>query len=396
MKKSIGILLAVSLILTSALPVYAMTSEAMYDSDKWLKENGPFYWAMKDIDEAVGFEFFLGVSRGYVNVPGKGLRMKAPDFLPEANITRAEFATILSRALGIDSYQGAVEGFSDIKGNEWFAKYVGSLIDKGIIKVGDYNGKFEPNGPITRVEIAVWIARAAEYYGLNIPQNTPAFKDVNPDTKYYTEICKAVALGIVRGYPDGTFKPEEKANRAEAASMIMRFVRQMKKNPPKPEEVSTALEKALKSTDDFQKENYMKDPREVATEAYMQEYFKDYFTIGNLREYWYEQRKILYRDSVGVLYGGGSNLISAYINMINNDPMQAYGVISDIDVKPVETGDNWAILEGTLVLQLYTRDGAVLPKTQIYAKFYMRKEDGKWKLSDIKDSKKVKVIVEEE
>ncbi|KXG74304.1 Cellulosome-anchoring protein [Fervidicola ferrireducens] len=395
MKKSISVLLVVLLILTSALPVYAMTSEAMYDSDKWLKENGPFYWAMKDIEEAVGFEFFIGVPRGYTNDPYWGPTMNAPAFMPEANITRAEFATILSRALGIDNYQGAVKGFSDIKGSEWFAKYVGSLIDKGIIKPGDYNGKLVPNGPITRVEIATWVARAAEYYGLNIPQNTPAFKDVNPDTKYYDEICKAVALGIVRGYPDGTFKPEEKANRAEAASMIMRFVRQMKKNPPKFEEVKAALEKAIKATDDFSKEYYTRDAREVGSDAFMYEYFKDYFTIGNLRAYWYDTHKHI-DSSVGNLFGGGAELVSGYGNLRGGDPMVAYGITTDIDVKPVEMGDNWAILEGTFVSQVYTRDGNILPKVQFGAKFYMKKEEGKWKLSDMKETRKIRIIVEEE
>lgn len=402
MKKIVSIVLTAFLVAAFTLPVYAMTSEALYDSAKWIKEDSQFYWAKTDIEEAVGFEFFNGVPRGYKVDPYFGKRMYAPDFLPESNITRAEFATILSRALGIDNYAGQISGFSDIKGNEWFAKYVGSLVDKKIIKPDDYrNGDFAdikkllPNDPITRAEIAAWTARAAEYYGIQVPQSSVAFKDINPDTKYYNEICNAVALGIVKGYTDGTFKPDENANRAEAAAMIMRFVRQMKKNPPDFAEVEKALEKAIISTDEFAKENYTKDEKEVTTDELFQEYFKDYFTMGNLRMYMYDEYRWLDRSSTADLFAGGADMVGGYANLRGGDPMVAYGITSDINIKPVELGDNWAILEGTLVSQVHTRDGNILPKVQLTGKYYMKKEDGKWKLSDIKDFKKVKVIVEE-
>ncbi|MBQ7625108.1 MAG: S-layer homology domain-containing protein [Clostridia bacterium] len=96
-------------------------------------------------------------SRGIINGKGSGL------FDPDANMTRAEFAAITVRALGLTPKSNSA--FSDVK-NEWFAPFVGTANAFGIVN-GVGGGRFSPNGTITRQEAATMVARAAALCGLS-------------------------------------------------------------------------------------------------------------------------------------------------------------------------------------------------------------------------------------
>jgi len=143
-------------------------------------------------------------------------------FLPNKKITRAEFAALMTRALGIEEkpYKGQ---FNDVKEGAWYANAVEAAYKAGII-LGD--GKnMRPNDPITREEMAAVIMRVygklVEYREDNIGNTT--FSDNNKISEWAKNaVANAVKLGIVKGYEDNTFRPKENATRAEAAAMLYR------------------------------------------------------------------------------------------------------------------------------------------------------------------------------
>lgn len=97
-------------------------------------------------------------ARGIINGRDNGL------FVPDATMTRSEFAAIVVRALGLTPKTTDI--FTDVSTDAWYAGYVGTAYTYGIINgVGD--GQFLPNGTISRQEAAVMVARAAKLCGMD-------------------------------------------------------------------------------------------------------------------------------------------------------------------------------------------------------------------------------------
>jgi hypothetical protein len=85
-------------------------------------------------------------------------------FGPDATMTRAEFATIIIKALGLTPKLR--DSFGDVKSGDWFASYVGTASSYGIVN-GKGEGLFDPEGTITRQEAAAMVARAAKLCGMD-------------------------------------------------------------------------------------------------------------------------------------------------------------------------------------------------------------------------------------
>jgi len=96
-------------------------------------------------------------ARGIINGRGGGL------FVPDDSMTRAEFATIVVRGLGLTP--AADDAFTDVSGNAWYAPYVGTAHACGIVN-GVGGGLFLPGGTITRQEAAAMVARAGRLCGI--------------------------------------------------------------------------------------------------------------------------------------------------------------------------------------------------------------------------------------
>ncbi|MCS3917381.1 lactocepin [Caldanaerobacter subterraneus subsp. tengcongensis MB4] len=150
--------------------------------------------------------------------------MTEDTFAPNAKITRAEFAALMIRALGIpeEPYKGE---FEDVKEGMWYANAIEAAYQEGIM-LGD-GKKMRPDDPITREEMAAVIMRVysklAGYKEENIGNTT--FADNNKISEWARNVvANAVKLGIVRGYDDNTFKPKDNATRAEAAAMLYRIL----------------------------------------------------------------------------------------------------------------------------------------------------------------------------
>ena len=140
---------------------------------------------------------------------------------PEGNITRAEVATIFFRMLTDESrneFWSQTSSYADVELDDWFNNAICTLSNAGIIN-GYEDGTFKPNGKITRAEFATIASRFFEYADENIEN---PFSDVEEDTWYYQYIMAASDMGLINGYPDGTFKPDNLITRAEAVTIVNR------------------------------------------------------------------------------------------------------------------------------------------------------------------------------
>lgn len=148
----------------------------------------------------------------------KGIVSGYPDgtFKPDQPITRAEFSAILCRVLGASPSE-AGSNFPDLQGH-WAKKYIVPLVEKGLIK-GYPDGTFAPDQPIKRCEVAAIMART-----LTLPPliGKPSFSDMDTTHWAFSLVEAAASKGLVKGYPDGTFRPENSTTRAEACAIIAR------------------------------------------------------------------------------------------------------------------------------------------------------------------------------
>ena len=108
--------------------------------------------------------------------------------------------------------------FSDIEEGAWYAEAVQVLAGKGIIK-GYVDGTFKPDQAITRSEFTAMIARFSEVSG-----GDKTFSDVPVENWAYMYITSAAAKGWITGYTDGTFRPLNPISRAEAAVITNRML----------------------------------------------------------------------------------------------------------------------------------------------------------------------------
>ena len=140
---------------------------------------------------------------------------------PEGSITRAEVATIFFRLLtdeSRDKFWSQTNDYTDVPADAWYNNAVSTLSNAGILD-GYEDGTFRPDGNITRAEFATITARflEASYDGGN------RFPDI--DGHWAAEyINEAANAGIVDGYEDGTFRPQQNITRAEAVTMVNRTV----------------------------------------------------------------------------------------------------------------------------------------------------------------------------
>ena len=143
---------------------------------------------------------------------------------PNANISRAEVATIFFRLLKADIRDGnltADNDFSDVSDGQWHNKAVSTMAKLGIVK-GRRADRFDPDASITRAEFAAICAR----FNTKPVENSSSFSDISGHWAE-NEIERAAAFGWISGYPDGTFRPDARITRAEAMTMINRVLCRM-------------------------------------------------------------------------------------------------------------------------------------------------------------------------
>lgn len=161
-------------------------------------------------------------SKGYFN----GVADKT--FAPADNMTRAMFVTVLFRFDGAkgDRSQSA---FTDVAPGEWYTDAINWAAANRIVDgVGD--GKFAPNDPITRAQMCTMIERYLALYKkawkVTLPEtgSVSVMVDENAIPAYALAAVKQCQRhGLVNGFEDGTFRPNELSTRAQVAAVIYRM-----------------------------------------------------------------------------------------------------------------------------------------------------------------------------
>lgn len=161
---------------------------------------GADHWAYQYVDELVN----SGVINGYED----------GTYRPEANVTRAELAKLISVQFG-----GSEEKtYTDVAETDWFYDYV--------TVSGSYflaEGEFSPASQATREEVAyaIYVAK-----NLDVVAENATFTDAaDIDASYKAAVAAVFESGVITGYPDGSFRPKNNITRAEVATVLSRAIK---------------------------------------------------------------------------------------------------------------------------------------------------------------------------
>ena len=141
-------------------------------------------------------------------------------FAPGKNMSRAEVTTMFARLLTeqMEANKSYPASFSDVTSAHWAANYIGYMEQFGIVR-GYSDGTFRPNAPITRAEFAAICCRFEQ-----LTDGAATFTDVPASHWAAKSIAYAAKRGWVTGYADGTFKPGNNITRAEVAAVTCRLL----------------------------------------------------------------------------------------------------------------------------------------------------------------------------
>ncbi|MBP3362143.1 MAG: S-layer homology domain-containing protein [Clostridia bacterium] len=156
----------------------------------------------------------------------RGIISKSADgrFRPSDNVTRAEFAKMISIAFDFKA-AGSEPVFDDVNKTDWYFEYVTAMYENKIVNgISDnYFGAYEP---ITRQDICTILGRIMGIND-NADINDAAFIDMASASDYAKgAIAEMSSKGYVNGYDDGSFRPHNNATRAEAAKLIYSITEQ--------------------------------------------------------------------------------------------------------------------------------------------------------------------------
>lgn len=145
------------------------------------------------------------------------------DVHPQGNITRAEVATIFFRLLRDPvrtQYWSQTNDYPDVAFNKWYNNAISTLTNMGII-CGYPDGSFRPDAPITRAELT---KIAASFFSDPRVAATydGRFSDVQGAEWYISYLMTAIKEGLIEGYPDGSFRPDRPITRAETCTIVNR------------------------------------------------------------------------------------------------------------------------------------------------------------------------------
>ncbi|MGG1517235.1 S-layer homology domain-containing protein [Paenibacillus oryzisoli] len=157
----------------------------------------------------------------------------ADTFSPDRSITRAEFTSILLRALGLHTPQTdqPLVQFSDVSASDWFGQSIGTAVSYKLIS-GYNDGTFQPDGLITRAEAMTMLERAMPLVHLSLIQDAQAANallaafadeaDIQPWARQ--AVASSVKQGIAQGADHNELAPQANLTRAQTAAMIRRML----------------------------------------------------------------------------------------------------------------------------------------------------------------------------
>lgn len=169
------------------------------------------HWAKDAIDFVVANGLFTGAD--------------ATHFAPEGAMTRGMFVTVLGRmARATGDGAAAAASFPDVPANAYYAPYIAWASQNGMV-TGEAAGRFAPDAPITREQMAAILARYIDSAALDLPQNdVGVFSDDRAISPYARDAVYGMrAAGVLSGKPDGRFDPQGVAVRAEVAALMQKL-----------------------------------------------------------------------------------------------------------------------------------------------------------------------------
>lgn len=151
-------------------------------------------------------------------------------FAPAGQVTRAQFAALLVRGLGL-STESLTNMFADVSTTAWYAQDVITAAKLGLVQ-GIGEGKFSPDSRITREQMVVMIMNAVQLvqgdHRAKAQLRTP-FADQASISDYATQaVTEAASQGLIKGKTETAFAPQDAATRAEAAVMIKQVLQYLK------------------------------------------------------------------------------------------------------------------------------------------------------------------------
>nr|WP_312579938.1 S-layer homology domain-containing protein [Sedimentibacter sp.] len=185
-------------------------SEELEDEWKTSFDDIDGHWAKKYIESLEK----LNIVEGY---DGK--------YRPELGITRAEIAVLMLRIGELNSLD-IDDGFIDVNADDWYASGIATARYYNLVK-GISDTEYEPDRIITRQELTTMMIRLYKHMNpdVTLQLSTENFKDDDAIYDYaHTSVYEAKELGIVEGDNNAMFKPLDNATRAEAATIIYRFL----------------------------------------------------------------------------------------------------------------------------------------------------------------------------
>ncbi len=164
------------------------------------------HWAEKTVSTFVKLHVVAGYQDG--------------TFHPNGKITRAEFATIISRAFDIIGGDNHAVVLNDID-SHWAKDAIEKLASAGVI-TGYGDRTFKPNKTISREEMVIILSRIVDLSNVDKDASKGNFTDMAKASSYTANLIKdAAAAGIISGKPNGVFDPKGSATRAEALTIIL-------------------------------------------------------------------------------------------------------------------------------------------------------------------------------
>lgn len=212
MKKIVSLVLSLILAASLSVPVFAAETNI-----KSFDDVAQTHWAYAEI--------MICAEKGAIDGTRTPDENGVGSFKPDGKVTLGQFLTVLSRLLAPE-YIENVEGQ---KLNHWADPYYKAAIEGGIIKGLDFSSDAHSlNTPLTREDMAYILASAAEVNGETLqilPRVETLIKDYDTISSDRKEAVKqAYSNGLIEGYTDGRFGPEDTMTRAQMATVVCRLM----------------------------------------------------------------------------------------------------------------------------------------------------------------------------
>ena len=176
------------------------------EQNAFFKDLDNYEWAEKEITELA--------QKGII--AGRG----DEKFEPGELITREEFLKLIVSIAGVTSSNSDDIGFNDVSKDDWYYKYIKAAVENNYVK-GVSDELFGVGENITREDMVTLLYRMLSQQGIvlrNEKNDFTDFEDISEYAQKATAFC--AGEGIINGYEDGTFRPHNNANRAEAAKLV--------------------------------------------------------------------------------------------------------------------------------------------------------------------------------